>query len=103
MHVHEITKMNYQKEVTEEEKIVLLDFWAPWCNPCRMVSPLVDEIANERQDVKVCKVNIDEEPEIARQFKIYSIPTLAVLKEGKIIQSSSGFKPKNAILKMLEL
>ena len=79
----------------------LLDFWAPWCAPCRMLAPVVEEIANERADIKVGKINIDEQSELANKFGIMSIPTLVVMKNGKIIQQVSGVGPKNAILEML--
>ncbi|MBE5785844.1 MAG: thioredoxin [Clostridiales bacterium] len=96
-----INKNNFNEEVLNSEKPVLLDFWAPWCGPCRMVVPIVEEIAEERQDVKVGKVNVDEEPELARQFRVMSIPTLAVIKEGKVVKRAVGAKPKEDILAML--
>ena len=96
-----INKNNFQSEVISSEKPVLLDFWAPWCGPCRMVSPVLEEIAKERPDIKVCKVNVDEEPELARQFGVMSIPTLVVMKEGKIVNQSLGARPKGQILAML--
>ena len=96
-----INKDNFQEEVMNSEKPVLLDFWAPWCGPCRMVSPIVEEIAEERSDIKVGKVNVDEQPELAGQFDVMSIPTLVVIKEGKIVNQSVGAKPKHAILSML--
>ncbi|MBQ6692130.1 MAG: thioredoxin [Clostridia bacterium] len=96
-----INKNNFNEEVLNSEKPVLLDFWAPWCGPCRMVVPLVEEIAEERQDIKVGKVNVDEEPELARQFRVMSIPTLVVVKEGKAVKRSVGAKPKEEILEMV--
>ena len=98
-----INNNNFQNEVMNSEKKVLLDFWAPWCGPCRMVVPLVEEIARERSDIKVGKVNVDENPELARQFGIMSIPTLVVMKDGKILKKATGARPKHAILSMLEL
>ena len=96
-----INKNNFQNEIMDSEKTVLLDFWAPWCAPCRMVVPIVEEIAGERRDIKVGKINVDEEPELANKFSIMSIPTLVVMKNGKIVQQVSGARPKNAILEML--
>ena len=92
---------NFQAEVLNSDKPVLLDFWAPWCGPCRMVVPMVEQIAAERPDIKVGKVNIDEEFELARAYGISSIPTLMVLKEGRVIRQSTGAMPKNKILEML--
>ena len=96
-----INKSNFQNEVLNSEKPVLLDFWAPWCGPCRMVSPVVDEIASERGDIKVGKVNVDEQPELAAQFGVMSIPTLVVMKNGKLANKTVGAKPKAQILAML--
>jgi len=96
-----INKNNFQNEVLNSDKTVLLDFWASWCAPCRMVAPIVEEIAGERGDIKVGKINVDEEPELANKFSIVSIPTLVVMKNGKIVQQVSGARPKNAILEML--
>ena len=96
-----INKNNFQNEVMNSEKPVLLDFWAPWCGPCRMVVPIVEEIARERKDIKVGKVNVDEQPELASRFGVMSIPTLVVMKDGKIVNQAMGARPKNAILGML--
>lgn len=96
-----INKNNFENEVLNSDKTVLLDFWASWCAHCRMVVPIVEEIAGERRDIKVGKINVDEEPELANKFSIMSIPTLVVMKNGKIVQQVSGARPKNAILEML--
>ena len=92
---------NFRQEVLNSDKPVLLDFWAPWCGPCRMVVPMVESIARERPDIKVGKVNIDEEFELAKEFGIMSIPTLVVMKDGKIVRQSTGARPKDQILEML--
>ena len=97
-----INKNNFQNEIMDSEKTVLLDFWAPWCAPCRMVVPIIEEIAGERPDIEVGKINVDEQPELASKFGIMSIPTLVVMKNGKIVQQVSGVRPKNAILEMLQ-
>ena len=96
-----INKNNFQNEVLNSEKKVLLDFWAPWCGPCRMVVPIVEKIADERPDIKVGKINVDEEVELASQFGIMSIPTLVVIEKGKIVNQAMGARPKEAILGML--
>ena len=96
-----INKNNFQNEVLNSEKKVLLDFWAPWCGPCLMVVPIVEEIADERPDIKVGKINVDEEVELASQFGIMSIPTLVVIEKGKIVNQAMGARPKEAILGML--
>ena len=101
MSVININKNNFQNEVLNSEKKVLLDFWAPWCGPCRMVVPIVEEIADERPDIKVGKINVDEEVELASQFGIMSIPTLVVIEKGKIVNQAMGARPKEAILGML--
>ena len=97
-----ITKENFQKEVLESDKTVLLDFYADWCGPCRMVSPLVDEIAEENPQYLIGKINVDSEPELAESFGVSSIPTLVVMKSGKIANRIVGAKPKAQILAMLE-
>ena len=101
MAVLHVTQQNFNQEVVQSQQTVLLDFWASWCGPCRMVSPIVDEIAAERPDIKVCKVNVDEQPELAAAFQIMSIPTLMVMKQGRVVQQATGARPKQQILAML--
>ena len=101
MSVIKINKNNFE-EIKNSGKVVLLDFYADWCGPCRMVSPLVDEIAKERQDIIVGKINVDEEEALAVEFGVYSIPTLVVMKDGKVLEQSAGAKPKAKILAMLD-
>ena len=101
MEVLTITKENFESEVLQSDKPVLLDFWAVWCGPCRMVSPIVDEIANERDDIKVGKINGDEQSELAQQFGVMSIPTLVVMKNGEIANKAVGALPKDDILALL--
>lgn len=96
-----ITLENFDQEVLRSEKTVLLDFWATWCGPCRMVAPILEEIAGERPDIKVCKVNVDEQPELASRYRIMSIPTLMVVKNGEIVNQAVGARPKSQILSML--
>lgn len=98
-----ITKENFESEVMNSDKPVLLDFWASWCGPCKMVSPVIDEIAGEVTNAKVGKINVDEQPELASKFKVMSIPTLAVIKGGKVVNTSVGAKHKSAILSMLNI
>lgn len=102
MAVVTVTKENFEQEVMKSQKPVLIDFWASWCGPCKMLSPVVDEIAEEVDSTKVCKVNIDEQPELAGAFQVMSIPTLAMIKNGKVIKTSVGVQPKAKILKMME-
>ncbi len=101
MAVLHITKENFEAEVLKSDKPVLLDFFAVWCGPCKMISPILDQIAEEREDIKVCKVNVDEEPELAAKYQVMSIPTLFVIKDGEITNQSLGAKPKAQILAML--
>lgn len=101
MSVITITSENFEKEVLRAEKPVLLDFWAPWCGPCRMVGPVIDEIAAERSDIVVGKVNVDEQSALAARFQVMSIPMLVVMKEGKIANKAVGARPKGQILSML--
>ena len=96
-----VTLENFDQEVLHSDKTVLLDFWATWCGPCRMVAPILEEIAGERPDIKVCKVNVDEQPELASRYRIMSIPTLMVVKNGEIVNQAVGARPKSQILSML--
>ena len=102
MAVVTITTENFAQEVLHSDKPVLLDFWASWCGPCRMLSPIVDEVAEERTDVKVGKVNVDEQMELAMRFQVSSIPMLAVFKDGKAITKLVGYRPKSEIAAMVE-
>ena len=103
MSVIHIDRNNFASEVLHSDKPVLLDFWASWCGPCRMVSPIIDEIAAARSDVRVGKINVDEQPELARQFGIMSIPTLVVMKNGRIVNQAVGARPRSAIESMLNV
>ena len=102
MAVIRLTKENFQAEVMQADKPVLIDFYADWCGPCQMVSPIVDEIAGERQDIKVCKVNVDEQPALTQAFQVTSIPMLAVVENGKLVQRAVGARPKADILALLQ-
>ena len=96
-----INRENFNEEVLRSDKPVLLDFWASWCGPCRMVGPILEEIARERPDIKVGKINVDEQQELASAFRVMSIPTLVVMKDGKVVRQSAGARPKAQILSML--
>ena len=97
----QVNKDNFQEVVLNSDKPVLVDFWASWCGPCRMVAPVLEEIANERSDVKVCKINVDEESELAGRYNVMSIPTLLVVKEGQVVNQAVGARPKSQILSLL--
>ena len=101
MSVKHVTKETFAQEVLQSEKPVLLDFWASWCGPCRMVGPILDEIAEERTDISVCKVNVDEQPELASRYNIMSIPTLMVFRGGEIVNQAQGAMPKAKLLALL--
>ena len=101
MPVVHLTKDNFDSVVKQNEKPVLIDFWAPWCGPCQMVGPIIEEIAAERSDIIVGKINVDDEMELARSFRIMSIPTIVVMKNGEKVATSIGYKPKADILKLL--
>lgn len=102
MAIVNLTKDNFEQEVLKSDKPVLVDFWAAWCGPCKMLSPLIDEIAQERSDIKVGKVNVDEESALAMEYKVVSIPMLLLFKNGEAVKKSVGFVPKEQVLALLE-
>lgn len=101
MKVLHVTKDSFRSEVLESSQPVLVDFFAEWCGPCRMLAPILDEIAQEREDIKVVKINVDEEPELASQYKVVSIPSVFVIQDGQVVAQSLGAKPKHQLLAML--
>ena len=101
MAVTKITNENFETEVLQSDKPVLIDFFATWCGPCKMLSPVVDSIAEERPEIKICKIDIDEEPSLTERFGIMSVPTLVVMKNGEIVRTSVGFKSRDAVLSLL--
>lgn len=103
MSVLTVTQENFENEVMKSSVPVLIDFWAGWCGPCKMLSPVIDEISDEVTDKKICKVNVDEQPELARKFGVMSIPTLVVMNKGEIVKKSLGVQPKSSVLSMLNI
>lgn len=101
MSIHHINKNNFEAEVLNSDKVVLLDFFAEWCGPCKMIASTLEEIAAENEHIKVCKIDVDNDPDLARQFKVTSIPLLVVMKDGKIVDQALGARPKDAILKLI--
>ncbi len=102
MAVMHITKTNFETEVLQSDKPVLIDFWAAWCGPCQMLLPIIDAVAEEVNDVKICKINVDEEPELAAKYNVMTIPTLIYMKNGTVIETSVGVRPKTEIIKMIQ-
>lgn len=102
MAVMELTKENFQQEVLEAQETVLVDFWATWCGPCKMMAPVVEELSEERSGVKVCKVNVDEQMDLARQYRVLSIPTFLVFKNGEMTGNTLGVQPKEKLIELLE-
>lgn len=102
MAVITLTSENFEIEAVKSDKPVLIDFWAAWCGPCKMLSPIVDEIAEERDDVKICKINVDEEAELAAKFGVMSIPTLIFMENGEVKATSIGYKPKKDVLALID-
>ncbi len=98
-----ITMENFETEVLQSDKPVLVDFWAEWCGPCKMLLPTIEELAGEVTNAKICKVNVDEQPELAARFRVMTIPTLIVFKDGQVVTNSVGVKSKSAILEMLNV
>ena len=101
MSIHHINKNNFETEVLNTDRVVLLDFFAEWCGPCKMIAPVLEEIAAENEHIKVCKIDVDNDPDLARQFKVTSIPLLVVMRDGKIVNQALGARPKDAILKLI--
>ena len=102
MSLVQITSKNFEQEIMQSEKTVLLDFWAAWCGPCQVLMPVMEEIAQEERQIKICKINVDEEPELARRYKIQTIPTLVYIKEGEIVDRMSGVRSKGEIVEIIE-
>ncbi len=99
--ITKLTQQNFNTETTNTDKFILIDFWAEWCGPCQMLSPLVEEIAEEHPEIKVCKVNVDEQMALAQQFQVVSIPMLVIMHNGKVVNTSVGFQPKEAVLELI--
>ena len=97
-----VTKENFEAEVLKADKTVLVDFWATWCGPCKMIAPVIEEIANERSDIKICKVNVDEQGELSIKYGVMSIPTLMIFRNGEAVQTAIGYRPKDEIEELLK-